>query len=416
MPHSADAHEAVARVARESGRRLLAFLAARCRDMAAAEDALSDAQHAALHAWAETGVPDNPPAWLLTAARRRLIDVHRHAAVQGQAAAALLLAASDEAMVLAEGAATFPDERLKLMFVCAHPAIDAAVRTPLMLQVVWGMPAASIASAFVVKPATMGQRLSRVKAKIRDAGIPYEVPPAHALPERLDAVLQAIYGAFGCGCDEVAGAAAAPQGGLAQQALELGHLLHQLLPQEPEPLGLLALMLHAQARRTASRDDAGRYVPLSAQDTRRWQQPLVDEADRLLAQAAPMGRTGRFQLEAAIHSVHNRRAATGQTDWPAIALLYEGLVRTAPTLGALVARAAAVAHVHGPQAGWERLNDLPASAVDTYQPYWALAAQLLRDLGQAPAARTALGRAMGLCTNAAARDFLMAQSVPERGA
>lgn len=408
-PQAGDAGDAAERAVRESGRRLLAFLAARCRDMAAAEDALAEALHTALLTWPSQGVPLNPAAWLLTTARRRLMDAHRHAAVQARAAP-LLLAAAEEALEQAQGAAVFPDERLKLMFVCAHPAIDEAVRTPLMLQVVWGMSAADIASAFVVKPTTMGQRLSRAKAKIRDAGIPYEVPPAHALPDKLDAVLQAIYGAFGCGCGGIAGATD-PHADLTLHALELGSLLHQLMPGEPEPLGLLALMLHVQARRTAGRDARGGYVPLSGQDPQQWQLSAVAEADILLAQAAQMGRMGRFQLEAAIHSVHNHRAITGVTDWPAIALLYEGLVRLAPTLGIQVARAAAIAQVHGAQAGWNELSALPDDAVVTYQPYWALAAQLLRGLDRPTEADAALTRAIGLCTSAAAREFLMKQAL-----
>ncbi len=228
--------------------------------MAAAEDALADVFLAALETWPRRGVPDKPEAWLLTAARRRLIDGTRHARVEAGALPALL-AAADEAQAVASIDSVFPDERLKLLFICAHPAIDAVVRTPLMLQTVLGLDAARIASAFLVKPATMGQRLSRAKAKIRDAGIRFALPNAADLPPRLDAVLEAIYAAYGTGWDDVAGADPRRRG-LASEAIELGRLLRHLMPGEPEAQGLLALMLHCEARRKARRTAAAAYVPL----------------------------------------------------------------------------------------------------------------------------------------------------------
>lgn len=302
----------------------------------------------------------------------------------------------------------FPDERLKLLFVCAHPAIDAGARTPLMLQTVLGLDAARIASAFLVKPAAMGQRLARAKAKIRDAGIGFTVPGAADLPPRLDAVLQAIYAAFGTGWDDVAGADPRRRG-LAAEALELGRLLRHLLAEEPEVLGLLALMLFCESRRTARRSAAGDYVPLSEQDTSQWSRPLLAEANRLLATAERAWRIGRFQLEAAIQSVHAARATTGRTDWEALALLYEGLVRIAPTTGGLVGRAAAVAEARGAAAGWSLLQVIAPGAVAGYQPYWALAAHLLACLGD-PGAASAYDRAIGLCEDPAARAFLARQA------
>jgi RNA polymerase sigma-70 factor (ECF subfamily) len=304
-----DARRAVEQAACDSYGRLLAFLGARWRDVAAAEDALADAFHAALERWPRDGLPDKPEAWLLTTARHRLIDGARHARVQAEAAPDLL-AAADEAQELAEEeGAVFPDERLKLLFVCAHPAIDAAARTPLMLQTVLGLDAARIASAFLVKPAAMGQRLSRAKAKIRDARIAFELPREDELAPRLEAVLEAIYAAYGSGWDDVAGADARRKG-LAEEALQLGRLLQQLLPEQPEAQGLLALMLHCEARREARRS-GGAYVPLSGQDVRLWSQPLLREAEEVLAAAERAGRLGRFQLEAAIQSVHARRAWSG---------------------------------------------------------------------------------------------------------
>lgn len=367
MNTAVDPRRAVERAASDSYGRLLAFLAARSGDVAAAEDALSDAFLAALEAWPRTGVPNKPEAWLLTAARRRLIDRARHARVEAEALPALV-AAADEAHRVASAGDAFPDERLALLFTCAHPAIEAAVRTPLMLQIVLRLDAARIASAFLVRPAAMGQRLSRAKTKIRNARIRFKVPDAADLPARLDAVLEAIYAAYGAGWDNTAGADPGRRG-LASEAIDLGRLVVQLMPGEPEPRGLLALMLHCEARRDARRNAAGAYVPLSEQDPARWSRSLIDEAERLLAEAAQAGRPGRFQLEAAIQSVHARRAVTGVTDWEAIAVLYEGLVRTAPTVGAFVGRAAAVAEARGAAEGWALLNEIPAGAVARYQPY-----------------------------------------------
>lgn len=399
---SQETRRAVERAARDSYGRLVTFLAARSRDIAAAEDALADAFRAALETWPRDGVPDRPEAWLLTAARRRLIDGARHLQVRVEAVPDLRLAA-EEAQELAE-ADRFPDERLKLLFVCAHPAIDPAIHTPLMLQTVLGLDAARIASAFLVSPAAMGQRLSRAKVKIRDAGIGFELPEAKELPPRLDAVLEAVYAAYGSGWDDVAGADPRRRG-LAAEAIELGRLLRPLLPAEPEVEGLLALMLHCEARREARRGPEGRYIPLSEQDTARWSRPKMAEAERILFSAAQDWRPARFQLEAAIQSVHTQRARTGRTDWEAIALLYEGLVRLAPTIGARVSQAAAVAEARDAAAGWALLQAIPAEVVAGYQPYWALAAHLLRRLGQP--ADTAYERAIGLCEDPAMRDFLL---------
>jgi predicted RNA polymerase sigma factor len=403
-----DAHRAIEQAARDGYGRLLAFLAARSRDLAAAEDALADAFAAALRVWPDEGVPLRPEAWLLTTARRRMIDVARRARVRSEAAPALL-AAAEEAAEMAEANETFPDDRLRLLFVCAHPAIDAGARTPLMLQTVLGLDAARIASAFLVQPAAMGQRLSRAKAKIRDAGIGFEVPGPNDLPERLEAVLGAIYAAYGTGWDDVAGADARTRG-LAEEAVTLGRLLCGLMPQEPEALGLLALMLHCEARREARRDDAGGYVPLAEQDTARWSRPFISEANAHLRRAEAMGRFGRFQLEAAIQSAHATRAFSGRTEWETVALLYEGLVRLAPAVGALVGRAAAVAEARGAEAGEALLAEIPPEAVAQYQPYWALAAHLRARRGDAAGAAAAYGRAIGLCEDPAMRAFLLARA------
>jgi predicted RNA polymerase sigma factor len=399
-----DTHRTVERVARESYGRLVAYLSVQTHDLASAEDALSSALVSALSHWPQDGVPQNPEAWLLTAARRSLIDVvrHQHVVQASEPTVKLLQEDSMETIVATE----FPDERLKLLFVCAHPAIDPAIHTPLMLQTVLGLDAARIAQAFLIAPKTMGQRLFRAKTKIRSGGIPFEVPQVSDLPERLDAVLEAIYAAFGIGWDDMAGV---DQRGrdLAEEAMWLARALLQLMPGEAEVQGLLALMLHCEARRPARRGPDGRYTPLSEQDPKQWSAVLIEEAERHLTEAFTQGRSGRFQLEAAIQSVHAERARSGRTDWAAIVLFYEQLLRISPALGTRAGYAAAVAEANGPEAGLAVLESMDPFAVSHYQPYWAVRAHLLRGLGRTREAADAYDRAIGLAEDPAVKQFLL---------
>ena len=284
------AARAAAAAARRSYGKLIAVLAARTRDVAAAEDALSDALTVALAEWPERGVPDAPEAWLLTVARRKFIDALRRQRHDEEAAAQLQWLADHTTVDDHERA--LPDRRLGLLFACAHPGIASDMHAPLMLQVVLGFDAATIASAFLVAPATMAQRLVRAKTKIRQAGIGFDVPASDALPERLDAVLEAIYAAYAEGWSDPEGADARRRN-LADEAIWLGRLLASLLPDEGEVLGLLSLMLHAHARRDARRDAAGHYVPLSAQDPARWDAAMIDEAESLLHRAQRIERPQR---------------------------------------------------------------------------------------------------------------------------
>ena len=399
-----DTHRVVERVARESYGRLVAYLSVQTHDLASAEDALSDALISALSHWPQDGVPKTPEAWLLTAARRSLMDVIRHQRVvqTSEPTLALLKEDSTEASLSTE----FPDERLKLLFVCAHPSIDRAMHTPLMLQTVLGLDAARIAQAFLIAPKTMGQRLFRAKTKIHSGGIPFEIPHGRDLPERLDAVLEAIYAAFGIGWDDMAGA---DQRGrdLAEEAMWLARVLLQLMPGGAEVQGLLALMLHCEARRPSRRGPDGRYIPLSEQDPKQWLVPLIEEAEGHLGEAFTQGRSGRFQLEAAIQSVHAERAHTGRTDWTAIALFYEQLLRISPAFGTRAGYAAAVAEANGPEVGLAVLESIDPDAVSDYQPYWAVRAHVLQKLGRTAEASHAYDRAIGLAEDPAVREFLL---------
>jgi predicted RNA polymerase sigma factor len=341
MDHLTETHRAAEAAARDGYGRLVAYLSTRSRDVAAAEDALGEAFRAALETWPRDGVPEKPEVWLLTVARRRLIDDARHERVKAGAEPVLRLAAERRQAAAGPGHVedddgTLPDDRLKLMFVCAHPAIDPGARAPLMLQTVLGLDAARIASAFLVSPAAMGQRLVRAKAKIREGGIPFEVPGPGELPARLDPVLEAVYAAYGAGWEDAAGVDHRRRG-LAAEALWLARILVRLAPEEAEARGLLALLLHCEARRAARRSPAGDYVPLAEQDVAIWSRPMIAEAERELAAAATRRAIGRFQLEAAIQSAHCDRLRTGILDRATIVQLYRGLVAIAPTSGAVAA-------------------------------------------------------------------------------
>jgi RNA polymerase sigma-70 factor (ECF subfamily) len=401
--HEQQARAAAEAVARGSYGKLVAYLAARTRDVAGAEDALADAFAAAIADWPRNGIPDSPEAWLLSVARRKTIDAVRRRRT-GEAAA-------DQVKLMAEeldsaAASDIPDQRLALMFACAHPAIDPAIRAPLILQTILGFDAASIASAFLVAPATMGQRLTRAKAKIREAGIPFDVPERAELGERLDAVLAAIYAAFAEGWTDPAGTEARRRN-LSSEALWLGRLVVTLLPDEPEALGLLALMLFAEARRPARRDADGDYVPLAAQDTALWNAGLMNEAEMLLLRASRMGVIGRYQLEAAVQSAHGVRRLTGAADWAAIEQLYDALLAMTGSPVVAINRAVAVAETQGPAAGLAALDVLGDDMrLAEYQPYWAARAGLLARLGDAQAGAHAYDRAIGLESDPVVRRFL----------
>lgn len=399
-----EVHRTVERVARESYGRLVAYLSVHTHDLAGAEDALSEALLRALTVWPRDGVPQNPEAWLLTTARHSLIDFFRHQQVVSGNEPELMRLTQNAAETTWE--TKFPDERLKLLFVCAHPAIGPAMHTPLMLQTVLGLDAVRIASAFLISPKTMGQRLVRAKTKIRDSGIRFEVPEKRQLPERLEAVLEAIYAAFGIGWDDMAGADQRGRG-LAEEAIWLARVLLQFVPGEAEVQGLLSLMLHCEARRAARRDRDGRYVPLSEQDPKLWSLSLIREAESHLAEASKHRRPGRFQLEAAIQSVHAERGRSGRIEWPAIVAFYEELNRMSPTIGRRTAYSAALAEAHEAERGLAVLDAIDQAAVSTYQPYWAVRAHLLELLGKGPEAQHAYDRAIGLAEDPAIREFLL---------
>ncbi len=396
------AYAAAEAVALRSRGKLIAYLAARFGDVAAAEDAMSEAFASALSVWPEQGCPENPEGWLLTAARRKLIDQIRRNRESSsdddpeQLADAIIAEADDE----------FPDRRLALLFACAHPAIDPAIRAPLMLQVVLSLEASQVASAFLVSPAAMAQRLVRAKTKIREAGIPFRIPERNELPDRLESVLDSIYAGFSEGWVDATGTDPARRD-LAREAIFLGRMLTQLLPDEPEPWGLLALMLYAEARRPARRTAEGEFIPLRSQDTALWDWRMIEEAEAALHHASRTRRIGRYQLEAALQSAHVEGVRTQSVSWPAIVALYDALVQLTGSPVARINRALALAELEGPHTGLAELEKVGADRrVDSYQPYWAARANLLARTGSHQAAQHAYLRAIGLESDPAVREYL----------
>jgi len=391
-------------VARRSYGKLVAFLVARTRDVAAAEDALAEAFASALADWPVNGCPSNPEAWLLTVARRKTIDMVRRRQSSETATTHLQIVA--EELEAAAAQAEIPDHRLALMFACAHPAIEAGVRAPLILQVVLGLDARTVASAFLTSPAAMGKRLVRAKEKIRQAGIPFAVPEREQLAGRLDTVLDAIYAAFAEGWSDPGGTDVARRD-LTEEAMFLARLVTELLPEEPEALGLLALMLHAEARRRARRNADGEYVPLAEQPPESWDSPMIVEAEQLLQRASVRGRIGRYQLEGALQSAHVHRCRTGQANWAEVVQLYDALLLLTGSPVVAINRALVVAELHGAGAALATLEELATDArLAEYQPYWAARAELLAKTGAHGEARSAYEIAIGLERDPAVRRFL----------
>lgn len=394
--------------ARDQFGRLVGFLSAQTRSIHEAEDALADALIAALDQWPRTGVPDNPSAWLLRVARNKLVDNARKRTVRRDTDD-ILIQLTEERLLNMETHSEYLDDRLSLMFACTHPAIDQKVQAPLILQTVLGFDAKSIAQSMLVSPNTLGQRLARVKNKIKQSGIPFQIPPADQHDGRLQAVLDAIYACFTIGWKQRHTNDNAST--WIREATFLASIVHQLNPTHSETLGLYSMLLFIESRSNPDTLNSTDFLPLYKQDTSHWDTELIDKADALLKEASQLRMPGRFQIEAAIQSVHCDRKRTGITAWHAVLSLYDALKQLSPTIGGIVAQAGAMLCAGKKQAASKLLDELDssfnASLVSEYQPYWVVSAELAHLQGDGQRFLEHMSIAIGLTVDPAQKQYLI---------